>query len=180
MNNKRILEIREEEHIVKMKRMETMPTAPKQPSKITQIVERGHIFFFYRPTTIEIDCDTKKDWFKQDHAINCIEDVSRFYMLLKPDPSMSAKAKNRLLTMTAKQMPRLDCHDMKGALVSLASDDLEEITQYLHGTVSWEGLIVPPARPCGEGIYELVRHGFSGPLHFIYELELPEKIGGPN
>jgi hypothetical protein len=53
------------------------------------------------------------------------------------------------------------------------SKDLDEITAFLKG----EEEELPPSRPCGEGIYEILQHGYDGPLHFVYELELPTKLG---
>lgn len=146
-------------------------------SRLTQVHEKGHIFFFYRPLSTEVGYSADKDWWDQEQHVKSIADVARFYILLKPDRSMAPTAKNRLLTMTAKQMPRPKDEDMKGAIALRISDDIDDITHYLHGTRCWEGLNVPPARPCGEGLYEFVRHGFSGPVHFIYQLELPQNTG---
>ena len=99
-------------------------------------------------------------------------------MLLKPDKMLFTQGqKNRLLTMTSKLMPSAVEHDKRGAVVTMVSDDIGDITTYLAGLKCWEGLNVPPARPCGEGVYELVRHGFAGDLHFIYELEIPVTLG---
>jgi hypothetical protein len=104
----------------------------------------------------------------------------RFYMLLKPDRSfpISSSGKNRLFTMTAKTMPDASKKDMKHCKVAVVSEDLDDITIYLGGLKCWQGIDVPAARPCGEGLYEIIRHGFTGPLHFIYELELPTTLGG--
>jgi hypothetical protein len=79
--------------------------------------------------------------------------------------------------MTGKMMPDAAKSEMKHSKVTMVSEDMDVLTSYLKGVKSWEGLDVPAARPCGEGIYEIVRHGFSGPLHFIYELELPILLG---
>jgi hypothetical protein len=117
------------------------------------------------------------DWWKMDFKVESVDEVARFYMLLKPDIFTSPTAKNRLFTLTEKMMPDASQRDMKGALVTLVSENMAEITNYLGGLKCWQGLDVPPSRPCGEGIYEIIRHGFSGPLHFIYELEIPTTLG---
>lgn len=98
-------------------------------------------------------------------------------MLLKPEKTATSVSLNRLFTLTSRQMPDARKHDMRGAVVTVVSADMDDIIIYLGGSKCWQGLDVAPARPCGEGIYEIIRHGFSGPLHFIYELELPLVIG---
>ena len=106
--------------------------------------------------------------------------IYRFYVLLRPhtEEEYSKERKNCLLSMTTKMMPKAENkNDKMHAIATLVSEDLEDITNYLGGLKCWEGLNVPAARPCGEGIYELVRHGFAGPLHFIYELEIPTALG---
>lgn len=143
-------------------------------SLLTTISDKGHVFFFYRPMNTEAAYEQHMDWWNRPHKVESIADVSRFYMLLKPEKTLLSRGqKNRLLTMTSKMMPSASEHDRRGAVVSMVSDDISDITTYLAGLKSWEGLSVPAARPCGEGVYELVRHGFAGDLHFIYELEIP-------
>lgn len=176
MSQKRDTDISDSE-TEKCRRIEVNSKDDEGISSLTQIQERGHIFFFYRPATTEIGYKAKPKWWNEAYTVQSIDDVARFYVLLKPDRKKSPTAKNRLLTMTAKTMPKLGEHDMKGAIVSLVSGAMDDITDYLRGAKCWEGLQVPAARPCGEGIYELVRHGFAGQLHFIYQLELPQTLG---
>ena len=176
MSQKRHIEISDTE-AAKTRKIEISSRDDEGISSLTQIQERGHIFFFYRPTTTEIGYKEKHKWWEETSTVRSVDDVARFYVLLKPDQKVSPATKNRLLTMTAKTMPKLEEHDKKGAIVSLVSGAIDDITDYLRGAKCWEGLEVPAARPCGEGIYELVRHGFSGHLHFIYKLELPQTLG---
>jgi hypothetical protein len=117
------------------------------------------------------------DWWKLDFKVKNVDEVASFYMLLKPDILVSPTAKNRLFTLTEKMMPDASQHDLKGAIVTQVSENLADITTYLKGLKSWQGLDVPPARACGEGIYEIVRHGSTGPMHLIYQLEIPTTLG---
>lgn len=107
-------------------------------------------------------------------------------MLLSPTSSCATNRVHTLLIMTGKMLPRLAQHDRRGAFVDLISPNLSEILNVLgereyDTKVTHEHRFSPPARPCGEGLYEIIHHGSSpkhaGHSHFIYELEVPIEPG---
>lgn len=141
-------------------------------------MEKGHVFFFYRPKVEESE--------EQQHQITSLNDVAKFYMLLSPLSSSSEDRVHTLLVMTGKMLPRLAQHDRRGAFVDMTSTDLSEIISILgekeyDTRVTHQHRYSPPARPCGEGLYEIILHGTSpkhtGHTHFIYELEVPSEPG---
>jgi hypothetical protein len=76
------------------------------------------MFFFYRPkkgTSPDVD---------HPDSVESVQDVSRLYLLLKPDTSTyTISGNNRLLTMCNKKMPDATLHarDMKFSIVSLVN-----------------------------------------------------------
>jgi DNA polymerase II small subunit/DNA polymerase delta subunit B len=108
-------------------------------------------------------------------------------MLLSPtNTTRESSSIHSLLIMTGKMLPRLTQHDRRGAFVDMISSNLSDITNVLgereyETKVTHQHKYSPPARPCGEGVYEIILHGSSpkhtGHTHFIYELELPDEPG---
>lgn len=148
------------------------------PSKLSTIVEKGHVFFFYRP---KVESEEEGE-----HKIHSLNDVSKFYMLLSPTDSTATPLANTLLVMTGKMMPRISSHDRRGAFVDMVSSNITDITNALgereyDTRVTHRHRFSPAARPCGEGIYEIILHGSSlnheGHTHFVYELEIPQELG---
>ncbi len=127
-------------------------------------LERGDIFFFYRPKVEEEDPDS-------------LSDVQRMYMVLKPEN----KKKVRLAIVGKKRLPDPN-KSGKGRnwgfveTVRNSPDFLkEEFAQESYQTKTRGERHTPPARPLGEGVYRIVRH--SGHTHLVYALELPESPG---
>lgn len=83
--------------------------------------------------------------------------------------------------MTGKQFPNILTYDKKIAYVDMVSSNKQDIITVLEAkladTVAGAHHFYPAACACGEAIYEITRHGPTGPTHFIYQLELPEKLG---
>jgi hypothetical protein len=106
-------------------------------------------------------------------------------MILSPEPlalDRPRAGKKRLMVIMGKQLPILDSHKIKPAFVDAVSDEMSDLINGLHEkhyTTDTRGeREMPAARPCGEGIYEIIRHGSHGQdTHFLYELELPEEPG---
>lgn len=97
-------------------------------SERVEVLERGDIYFAYRP---KIDVDSPKG----------IDDVQRLYMVLSPRD----KDRYRMVVIGQKKLPGIE--------------DGGERTR-------------PAARPAGEGVYAILRHGDH--THLAYVLELPE------
>ena len=126
-----------------------------------QIVEKGDIFFFYRPRVEHEEADG-------------LEDIQRFFMVLKPEG-----APFRVAVLGRKRLPDPDRHErIWGFVDHLAKrgDEVEADLKEQHYTTKTRGeRTLPPARPAGEGVYALVQRGRN--LYLTYELELPEKPG---
>lgn len=131
------------------------------------ILERGHIYFFYRPKV------------EHEEAHN-IDDVQRLYMILRPEHKTG---KNRMLLLAAKKLPD---HARHWAFVELATDNIEDITNKLgpfeYSTKTLGERHVQGARPCGCGVYSIVHHlegiyKSSTHTHLAYVLEVPSSLG---
>lgn len=134
-----------------------------------RVLERGDIFFFYRP-------DAGQD------APEGLLDVRRFHVVLRP----AGKDQIRLITVGRKTLPDAGGGDDGGgrdrthwAFVERVFDDPEGLRAMLAGGDAGAedrgGRPLPPARPAGEGVYALVRHGRDTQLAYV--LELPRKPG---
>lgn len=126
-----------------------------------ELLEKGHIYFFYRP---KIDA---KD------AIESKEDVQNFYCALSPKDDKYT----RLLIIGQEALPDLSNHEKFWSFVTRASTSKkqirEELESYSYETETRGEREQPPARPCGEGIYRIVKH--DDHTHLVYALELPKK-----
>jgi len=133
-------------------------------SKEAKILEKGHIYFFYRP--------------KVDHSeVHNIDDVQKLYILLSP---LEETKKKRLMIMVRKQLPEASKHSKYWAFVLKASKDIEDIDSMIaeeHYETKTKGeRIVAGARPIAEGFYSIVKHQ-KGHTHLVYILELPSNLG---
>ncbi len=126
-------------------------------------LERGDLFFFYRP-----DVD--------DDAPSSLLDVRRFHVALRP----SGRDEIRLITVGRKTLP-----DSGGAganhwaFVDRIFESPDALKDYL-GATTYETETagernLPEARPAGEGVYALVRHDRDSVLAYV--LELPKQVG---
>ncbi|KAF9958355.1 hypothetical protein BGZ72_000496 [Mortierella alpina] len=151
-------------------------------------LEKGHVFFFYRP---KIDV----------HKPQGPDDVQKLYMLLCPDdavgrpaaedkvgeldssskPSHSGKPQHRLLILPRKLLP-VPGHGAKSrvwAFVDMASPDLDEVEsgleRYTYSTKTRGERTQQSARLIGEARYEILwDHNHS---HFVYALAVPQEPG---
>jgi hypothetical protein len=116
------------------------------------VLERGHIFFFYRPVAEESPPDS-------------LLDVNRFHLVLRPE----GKETLRYLTIGKKKLPGDEGDRRNWGFVDGVFRATEDLRQALTGTGR------AAARPAGEGVYALVRRGRNTVL--AYALELPEEPG---
>jgi hypothetical protein len=130
---------------------------------MADVLEHGNIYFLYRP--------------RVEHASAAgLDDVQRFFVILSPH----GRKRYRLIVVGRKKLPEVQSHRDRGwAFVEKVSerpedieDDLDALT-YPTGTRGERHLA--PARPAGEGVYAIVRHGDH--THLAFALELPEKPG---
>ncbi len=134
-----------------------------QKNSGTRVIERGNIYFFYRPKVGE-----------EDPAGT--EDIQRFHVILAP----KSGDRYRLLTIGRKTMPRVDNGNEKhwGFVdkVGTEPEDMVTVLERETYTTKTRGTRErPEARPAGEGVYALVRHGDH--THLAYSLELPRTQG---
>ncbi|KAF9292155.1 hypothetical protein BGZ68_010411 [Mortierella alpina] len=154
----------------------------------TRTIERGNVFFFYRP---KIDV----------HKPQGPNDVQKLYMLLCPDdavgrpaaedevgkqeasskPSHSGKPQHRLLILPRKLLP-VPGHGAKSrvwAFVDKVSADLDEVEsrleRYTYSTKTRGERTQQSARLIGEARYEIILD--NNHSHFVYALAVPQEPG---
>jgi hypothetical protein len=129
---------------------------------MAEILESGHVYFFYRPRV-------------QRERASGLEDVQRTYMVLRPQE----KRVWRLIVIPRKRLPELGSHEREWAFVDTVGRSPETVEdaqdRQRYETKTRGARIRPDARPAGEGIYVLVRHGDH--THLAYELEFPKRPG---
>jgi hypothetical protein len=127
-----------------------------------EIVESGDIYFAYRPRI-------------EEHQVEGLRDVQRFYMVLKPE----GQSKFRVAILGRKRLPEAHDHErIWGFIDSVVrtGDAVEsEFKEHRYSTKTRGERTLPSVRPAGEGTYALVRRGRG--LRLTYELELPERPG---
>jgi hypothetical protein len=127
-----------------------------------QLLERGDIYFLYRPR-VGVD------------EVRSLKQVERFYILLKPWRTH----KYRLIIVGRKKLPDPDDHDRFWAFVYRVFADRNSVSKELgaqeYATKTRGVRKVAPVRPAAEGIYAVVQHGDH--THLTYVLELPKKQG---
>jgi hypothetical protein len=132
---------------------------------MVDVLERGHIYFFYRP---RVDADAAKS----------LDDVRRFYIVL----SARRRARvYRLIIVGEKRLPSVDGEgDRKSwgfveKVASRAEAIEDELDPETYETKTRGTRHPPAARPAGEGVYAIVRH--EDHTHLAHVLELPRKPG---
>lgn len=131
------------------------------------ILEKGDIFFFYRPRVQE----------KQgENAVpHSIEEINRFYMILHP---YSTK-QYRLIIIGRKRMPEITAHERNWTTVELVTSKVNELKDYLRSetyqTETRGERFLPEARACGEGVYCITSR--DSQTYLSYQLELPQQLG---
>jgi len=151
---------------------EESPTVPK-------IIEKGLIYFFYRPKV------------GLDHAEG-IEDVQKLYILLWPgaepikkdekemshtEGKLGENEPERLIIISKKKLPEISHHAKYWGFVKKVSYRIEDIDKQLgaetYTTKTRGERHVEGARPIAEGVYALVK--YHNGIHLAYVLELPEE-----
>lgn len=131
-----------------------------------EVLERGNIYFFYRPRVRSPEAKSEPEG---------LEELQRSYIVLSPH----GKQFYRLVAIGRKQMPEIAERERNWGFVELVSQRPQEIEEELrrekYGTKTRGERVQPSARPAGEGVYALARHGNH--THLVYALELPERPG---
>jgi hypothetical protein len=128
------------------------------------VLERGNIYFFYRP---KVDVEIARG----------ADDVQRLYMILSP----RGKRVNRLIIVPEKRLPDVTYGGDRTywAFVETVTDRADAVEDELdpetYVTRTRGERHRPAARPAGEGVYAIVRHGDH--THLAYSLELPRRPG---
>ncbi|KAL0484652.1 CTTNBP2 [Acrasis kona] len=136
-----------------------------------RILEMGHIYFFYRPK-VGVD------------KVQGVQDVQRFFFILKPISANDAEAKkNRLVVVGKKMMPYINQHQNKSnafwSCIDIASNNLEDLTKELtsktYDTITKGQRTVEEVRIVGEGHYSFVRNKDNS-TSLAYVLEMPQEV----
>lgn len=121
-----------------------------------EILERGNIYFFYRPAVGE-------------EAPKGLVDVQRFHFVLSPE----RRDLFRMITVGKKRLPEPDDAGQRfWGFVEKVGRTSEEMVEELERGPMRDGFGTKrSARPAGEGVYAIARHGNHA--HLLYALELP-------
>jgi hypothetical protein len=135
--------------------------AKPQKNGQVELLERGEIFFLYRPAV-------------EEEEVKGLEDVQRFFMLLHPEGSQN----HRLIIIGKKKLPEADKTDERywGFVDEVLRTDKqlkEQFSPESYETKTRGDRFVGSMRPAGMGEYQLLRHGNH--THLAYELTLPER-----
>lgn len=138
--------------------------ARQDPESEVRTLERGDIYFFYRPRVEEEDPEERAD-------------LQRLYMVLSADD----KARYRLIVMGHKQLPEAgrSRNNRRWGFIDMVRKSPKSIRRALseetYSTKTRGERHLPDARPAGEGVYRLLRH--HDHTHLVYALELPGEPG---
>ena len=158
----------------------------------TAVLEKGDIFFFYRPKTKIVDDSSGRD-------VKSIEDIRRFFMVTATTTT-AANAENeqqqqqideanqntskesespryRLFVIGKKSLPEIRTTEARRserywAKVGGIFENPQELTSELLSDEFRKG---DAARPVGEGKYAIVKHHDHAELAYV--LEMPEEPG---
>lgn len=132
------------------------------PETDLETLERGNLYFFFRPTVEEEDPEG-------------LADVQNFYMVM----SVHGEDRYRSCIVGRKKLPDPEASGKRRywGFVDAVLEDPKKIVDELKGeeyeTETRGERNQPAARPAGEGIYRILRHGDH--THLVYALELPEE-----
>lgn len=139
---------------------------------MVEVLERGDIYFLYRPK-VE----------RELGEVGGMDDVQRFFAVLRPDN----KELYRLLVIGQKQLPDIQAPQDRARRswafvdkVTARPEDFQEaFARHTYETKTRGERLQPGARPAGEGVYAVVAHGEGGSrhTHLAYALELPRRAG---
>lgn len=122
------------------------------------VLERGDLFFFYRPAS-------------EEAPPGGLLDVNRFHMVLRPEGGETLRS----ITVGKKKLPGDEGEDRNWGFVDGVFRKPENLRRELGGTDDRGDRGRAAARPAGEGVYALIRSGRRTVL--AYALELPERPG---
>jgi len=128
-----------------------------------ETLERGNIYFFYRPRVEQEDPQE-------------LGDVQNLYLVFSPH----AESKYRLGIIGRKRLPDPEAKRQRiWDFISEVEKQPKRIVKELQGeeyeTKTRGTRHLPAARPAGEGVYRILRH--NDHTHFAYALELPDQPG---
>ncbi|KAG2187568.1 hypothetical protein INT44_005257 [Umbelopsis vinacea] len=139
---------------------------PPETKKQTRSLEKGHIYFFYRPKADSGD------------EVESEDDVQKLYMVLKPHWSTD-KRKPTLIILGRKKLPEVDDHARYWGFVAAADDDVSQLTsafkESTYETKTRGTRKVHAARPAAEGVYMITAH--NGHSHLAYITTAPREPG---
>jgi hypothetical protein len=128
---------------------------------MSEILEDGDLFFFYRPRV-------------GTERVEGLDDVQRFFLIMRPDGT----DRYRLVTVGRKRLPDPRTHEREWAFVARVGGPeqlQEELERRAYETRTRGERLEPEARPVGEARYAIVDH--DGHTHLAYVLELPSPPG---
>lgn len=129
---------------------------------MASVLERGDVFFLYRPRVDEPDA-------------RGLDEVQRLYMILRPRD----RRLYRRLVIGRKRLPEPAGHERHWAFVDRVAAEPEpvvaELRELRYATKTRGERTQPAARPAGEGVYAIVDHDKH--CHLAYRLELPLRPG---
>lgn len=129
-----------------------------------ETLERGNVYFFYRPRVEEEEPEGRGD-------------VQNLYMVLSPH----GKTEYRLAIIGREELPDPEAGGRQrywGFVTGVERDPktiVRELGPEEYETETRGERHQPAARPAGEGVYRVLRHGDH--THLVYALELPESPG---
>jgi hypothetical protein len=132
---------------------------------MSEVLEKGEIFFLYRPKVDTGEAGGKKD-------------VARLHIIL--DPKGGKGKKMRRLIVGEKQLPKIKNGGRRNwAFVEEVTSSKKKMSEKAqreeYETKTRGTREEPPERPAGEGVYAIVRHEDHN--HLAYRLELPKSPG---
>ena len=121
-----------------------------QPDEGHEILERGNIYFLYRPKVQEAD--------SEPDPAEGPGDVQNLYLVLKPQGG-----KFRLINIGRDRLPDIDRHERNWGFVEMIATSGKEIEEALreetYPTKTRGERLRPAARPAGEGVYATCGRG---------------------
>jgi hypothetical protein len=125
-----------------------------------QMLERGDIYFLYRPAVDE-------------EEPRRLSDVQRFFMVLRPDGQHTL----RLLVVGRKRLPDAGTHERFWGFVDRVEHSADALGKAMRAfdyeTATRGRRHEPAVRPAGEGAYALTL--VDGQMHLSYVLEQPHR-----
>jgi hypothetical protein len=138
----------------------------------SRTIEKGHIYFFYRPK-IELEDATS------------VDEVQKLYLVLRPESGKGSD--DRLIVLTKKHLPHITSKTKEKlwGFIDKVSNNMDDIRSRLgpstYETTTRGTRHLAGAKACGCGVYNIVlhhdEHKSQEHTHMSYVLELPEAPG---